>query len=104
MKNLLLFAMLFCMAGTTIAQCPDPEAPIDDVKVIYSNAWLVPGGMHLIICRGFSLHNDVVFQFNQNFNIGSNGTLWINFGDGQTQQIAGGAAVTHVLCRAWSLI
>ena len=91
MKNLFFFAILLSMASVTYAQCPDN--PTDDARVVYTTAFLIPGGMSLKLCRHHSLHNEVIFQMNHDFNLGSNQTLWMDFGDGLTQQISEGEAV-----------
>jgi len=93
MKKLLFFVMLFSMARLPYAQCPDNAT--DDVRVVYASAFLVPGGISLNLCKHHSLHNEVVFQFNPDFNLAPNQTLWLYFGDGQSKQIIDGETVLH---------
>lgn len=93
MKKILLFVMLCCMTGPLFAQCPDD--PVEDARVINAIGLLLPGGVSLNLCKQYTLHNEVIFQMNDDFGISQNQSLWLNFGDGTSQVVAEGMSVLH---------
>lgn len=97
MKKIFHFVMLCCMTWPLFAQCPEDE-PVEDARVIYAQVFKSSLALdaQLMLCRHHSLHNEVIFQMNDEFNLDPFQSLWLNFGDGISQEVQEGEAVTHV--------
>jgi hypothetical protein len=94
-NNLAFLIMLLVVSGKTLAQCPE-NTGTDDVLSIPVSIHLLPSHLQFELCQTVTLHNNATFVMDNDFNLGSNQTCWLDFGDGSPLvQVAEGASVSH---------
>lgn len=95
----MLKILILLLAGSKLlAQCPQGVLA-KDVRAIPVSVHLLPSYVSLDLCQKATIHNEVIFQMDNDFNLGPNQTCWLNFGDGSPlAQVTEGASENFPAC------